>query len=411
MRHPRKTIAVIAWAILFMGLPGSHARAQSGDEGGGAVTPGWVFTPTVSIGASHDDNPVLAGRGSATPDDIVTSVRPGADLTLVRKHTFLGMGYRGSIQRYRTLDEYDNFAQGAYFELRHQPSRRYTLTVRDNLSVSPTTDMVEVAGVPFSRTGTQSNNLTAGLAASLTKRLQLSGDYHFQWFKFDRSEDPISSVLQGGRSHSVTVGARQSLTSRLKVGGDYTIQRANTGQPPVVGGGEPLQIPSFTIQNAMGSVGYQITPTIEVDGGAGISYLSFPGQIARTGPAAHVSLSKRTEHAFLTFSARRSFVPAFGFGGSVSNQEVLAAVRVPFARKRAYVDGSISWRDSEPVLEQELRLKSLWLKTSVGYAFQRWLRLEAFYDGTFQDTRIAGGQVDRNRIGVQVVTARPMRLN
>ena len=35
------------------------------------------------------------------------------------------MGYRGSIQRYRTLDEYDNYAQGGYFELRHQPSRRY----------------------------------------------------------------------------------------------------------------------------------------------------------------------------------------------------------------------------------------------------------------------------------------------
>ena len=410
MRHPRKTIAVIAWATLFMGLPGSHARAQSGDEGGAAVTPGWVFTPTVSIGAIHDDNPVLAGRGSATPDDIVTSVRPGVDLTLVRKHTFLGMGYRGSLQRYRTLDEYDNFAQGGYFELRHQPSRRYTLTVRDNFSASPTTDMVEVAGVPFSRTGTQSNNLDAALVASLTKRLQISGDYHFQWFKFDRSEEPISSVLQGGRAHSVTVGARQSLTSRLKLGGDYTIQRANTGQPPVVGGGEPLQIPSFTIQNAVGSVTYQITPTIVVDGGAGLSYLSLPGEIARTGPAGHVSLSKRTEHAFLTFSARRSFVPAFGFGGSVSNQEVLATVRVPFARRRAYVDGGISWRDSEPVLVGGLGLKSLVVQTSLGYSFQRWLRLEAFYNGAFQDSTVVGGNVDRNRFGVQFVTAHPMRL-
>ena len=147
----------------------------------------------------------------------------------------------------------------------------------------------------------------------------------------------------------MTVGARQSLSSRLKVGGDYTIQRANTGQPPVVGGGEPLQIASFTIQNAVGSVAYEITPTIVVDGGAGVSYLSLPGEIARTGPAGHVSLSKRTEHAFLTLSAKRSFVPAFGFGGSVSNQEVRATVRVPFARKRAYVDGGISWRDSEPV--------------------------------------------------------------
>ena len=74
------------------------------------------------------------------------------------------------------------------------------------------------------------------------------------------------------------------------------------------------------------------------------------------------------------------------------------------------MDGGVSWRDSEPVLESELRLRGLWLQTSVGYAFQRWLRLEAFYDGTFQDTRIAGGRINRNQIGVQVVTAHPMRL-
>jgi hypothetical protein len=405
-----KGITVIASAALLVGLAESRAIAQSGDEGAQRITPGWVVTPTVSVGITHDDNPVLAGRGSPSPDDIQTNVLPGIDLTFTEKHTFLGAGYRGSIQRYRTLDEYDNYAQGGYVELRHQPSRRLMLSVRDNVSVSPTTDLVEVAGVPFSRTGTKSNDLNAGLELTATKRLQLSGDYHFQWFKFDRSEDPISSVLQGGRSHSVTLGARQSLSSRLKVGGDYTFQRANTGEPPVVGGGEPLQIASFTIQNAVGSVAYQITPTITVEGGAGVSYLSLPGEVARTGPAGHVSLSKRTEYAFLTVSAERSFVPAFGFGGSVSNQEVRATARVPFARNRAYVDGGISWRDSEPVLEQELRLQSLWLKTSVGYAFQRWLRLEAFYDGTFQDTRIAGGRVDRNQIGVRVVTARPMRL-
>ena len=260
------------------------------------MTPGWVFTPTVSIGVTHDDNPVLAGGGVRDARRHPDQRTPGRRSHVGRKHTFLGTGYRGSIQRYRTLDEYDNYAQGAYFELRHQPSRRETLTVRDNVSVSPTTDMVEVAGVPFSRTGTQSNNLNAGLTASLTKRLQLSGNYHFQWFEFDRSEDPMSSVLQGGRSHSVTVGARQSLTSRLKVGGDYTIQRANTGQPPVVGGGQPLQRRASRFRTPSGSVAYQITPTIEVDGGGGMSYLSLPA-IARTGPAGHVSLSKRTEHA------------------------------------------------------------------------------------------------------------------
>jgi hypothetical protein len=403
------TIAVLAWAVLFATVPGSTAIAQSGDEGAARITPGWVFTPTVSIAISHDDNPVLAGRNDLTPDDILTNVRPGIDLTFTGKHTFLGTGYRGSVQRYRTLDEYDNYAQGGYVELRHQPWRRVLLSVRDNVSVSPTTDLVEVAGVPFTRTGTRSNDLDAGLTALVTKRLQLSSIYHFQWFEFDRPGDPVSSVLQGGRSHSVSVGVRESLTSRLKVGGDYTIQRANTGQPALEPG-EQVELGGFTIQNAEASVSYQVTPTILVDGGGGVSYLALPGEGTRTGPAAHVSLSKKTEHTELSVSAKRSFVPAFGFGGSSSNQEVRAAVRVPFSRKRAYVDGSIAWRDSEPVLERELRLRGLWLQTSVGYAFQRWLRLEAFYNGAFQDTTIAGGRIDRNRIGVQVVTARPMRL-
>src|SRR5918993_3379800 len=164
-----KIVTAIGWAALIIGVADSRAIAQPSDEAAPRITPGWVFTPTVSLGITHDDNPVLAGRGNPSPDDILTNVRPGGDLTFTGKHTFVGTGYRGSIQRYRTLDEYDNYGQGGYVELRHQPSRRVSLFVRDNVSVSPTTDLVEVAGLPFSRTGTRSNDLNAGLTASLSK--------------------------------------------------------------------------------------------------------------------------------------------------------------------------------------------------------------------------------------------------
>jgi hypothetical protein len=397
-----QTVTVIAWAALFLPIAGSPAFAQSGEEGAPRVTPGWVFTPTVSLGITHDDNPVLAGGGNPTPDDILTNVRPGADLTFTRKHTFLGTGYRGSIQRYRTLDEYDNYAQGGYVELRHQASRRVSLFVRDNVSVSPTTDLVEVGGVPFSRTGTRSNDLNTGLTASVTKRLQLSSAYHFQWLEFDRPETPSSPVLQGGRAHRVTLGGRQSITSRLKVGGDYTVQRATLGQ-----GAEGEE---FTIQNVEGTATYELTSTVVVEGGAGISHLALPGEEPRTGPAFRAALRKRTEYALLSLSAMRSFVPAFGLGGAFRNQEVLGTVRVPFSRNRAYVDGSIAWRDSEPVLPGGLGLKALWVQTGLGYSLQRWLRVEAFYNGSFQDSTAVGGNVDRNRFGVQFVTAHPMRL-
>jgi hypothetical protein len=236
----------------------------------------------------------------------------------------------------------------------------------------------------------------------VTKRLHFTGTYHFQWFEFDRTAVPISAFLQGGHSHTITLGARQSLNSRVKVGGDYTVQLATVGQQLEVGG--------FTIQNVEGVVSYQATPTVVIDGGAGLSHVQFPGETARTGPAGHVALRKRSEYALLSVSAMRSFVPAFGFGGSIQNQELLASMRVPFSRNRAFVDAGLSWRQSEPVLQRELGLKAVVLQTTVGYAFQRWLRLEAFYNGAFQQSTVVGGRIDRNRIGVQVVTARPMRL-
>jgi hypothetical protein len=397
-----RIVAVVASAVLFLGLAGSPAFAQAADGEAPRITPGWVFTPTVSLGITHDDNPLLAGGGNPTPDDILTNVRPGGDLTFTGKHTFVGTGYRGSIQRYRTLDEYDNYGQGGYVELRHQPSRRVSLFVRDNASVSPTTDLVEVAGLPFSRTGTRSNDLNGGLTASLTKRLQFSGAYAFQWLEFDRPDDPSSPVLQGGRAHRVTLGGRQAINSRLKVGGDYSIQRATLGQT--------VEDEHFMIQDLEGTASYELAPTVTIEGGAGISHLALPGEEPRTGPAFRAALRKRTEHALLSISAMRSFVPAFGLGGAFQNQEVLATVRVPFLRNRAYADGSIAWRDSEPVLVGGLGLKSLVALTTLGYSFQPWLRLEAFYNGTFQDSTVVGGNVDRNRFGVQFVTAHPMRL-
>jgi hypothetical protein len=293
--------------------------------------------------------------------------------------------------------------------LRHQPSRRISLVVRDNFSVSPTTDLVEVAGVPFSRTGTRSNDLDAGLTADVTKRLQFSTNYHFQWLEFDQPEDLIAPLLQGGRSHSVTVGGRQSINSRLKLGGNYMIQRATVGQAVQVGEAIDAQA-FFTIQNVEATASYQITPTMIVDGGGGISRLALPGVVARTGPAGRVALRKRTEYAQFSISAMRSFVPSFGFGGSLRNQEVLGTVRVPFSRNRAFVEGGVAWRDSEPVLLGEVGLRALWIQTTLGYAFQRWLRVEGFYNGAFQDSTVVGGSVERNRFGVQIVTAHPMRL-
>jgi hypothetical protein len=401
--RPHRATMLVA-ALLLLAAP---AAAQDELEAR-RVIPGWVLTPTVSLGVTFDDNPVLAGRGDPSPDDTITNVRPGLDLSFTAKHTFFGVTYRGSLVRYRTLDQYDSYDQGGTVELRHEPSRRVTLTLRDTFSVAPTTDTVDVAGVPFSRTGTRQNSFDGGATFAVTERLNLSGGYTFRWIDFDPPGGVLTPLLQGGRSHGVNLGARQQLSERWEVGATYTLESATVGDPRLLDGGEE----QFTIQNVEGVASWRAAPTVTIEGGFGISYLGLPSpEGSRTGPAGHVRVRKRTEYALFSAGAMRSFVPAFGFGGSLRNQEIFADVRVPFARKRAYVQGQLAWRDSEPVLEGELGITAAWVETVVGYAFLRWLRAEAFYAGVFQDTvTVAGGRIDRNRIGVRVVTAQPVRL-
>ena len=400
MRRFLKSIVVAA--VPCVALAAVPAAAQQ--EGEPRVAPGFVLIPSVAFGVIHDDNPVLASNNDSPPSDGLTKVQPAVDLTYTARHVLLSGGYRGSLQRFSSLDAYDSYDQGGHAEYRQQFSRRVGVSVRDNFSLSPTPDLVEVAGVPFTRTGTTQNTLMSALIIEAAKHLQLSVGYDFQWLHFNEPEAPNSPLLEGGSAHTVTFGARRALSSRVKVGGDYRVQRANVGE------NQPNE--SFTIQNAQGVVIVRLSPTITMEAGAGVSRLVLPEENGtHFGPAGHFSLHKRTEYAFFTVSTSRSFVPAFGFGGSFANQEVLGAVRVPFARRRGFIDGSIAWRESEPVLQRELATRALWVKTTVGYALQRWLRIEGFYNGAFQDTTVAGGRIDRNRIGVQAVTGYPMRLS
>jgi hypothetical protein len=46
----------------------------------------------------------------------------------------------------------------------------------------------------------------------------------------------------------------------------------------------------------------------------------------------------------------------------------------------------------------------------VGYALVRWLRLEAFHVFTRQDSIVTGGEINRQRAGLQLVVSQPMRI-
>ena len=102
-------------------------------------------------------------------------------------------------------------------------------------------------------------------------------------------------------------------------------------------------------------------------------------------------------------------MPSLGFAGSSRSQELRGYGHVPLAR-RLYVDGSASWRRSDPLLANILQLQSLWLTSVVGYEYARWMRLEGFYRFSRQDTQVAGGEIVRHRVGVQAVFSQPVRI-
>ena len=103
-------------------------------------------------------------------------------------------------------------------------------------------------------------------------------------------------------------------------------------------------------------------------------------------------------------------MPSFAFGGTNQSQETRGFVMMPLSRNRIYLEESAAWRRTDPLLAEELPLDSIWLHTTIGYAVQRWLRIEGYHAFSRQDVRLNNGQVNRNVIGVQFVVARPVRI-
>jgi hypothetical protein len=70
------------------------------------------------------------------------------------------------------------------------------------------------------------------------------------------------------------------------------------------------------------------------------------------------------------------------------------------------------FRDDEPLSSTDIQLplRSLRAYTSFGFAPQPWVRLEGFYVRVQQTSTRVGGQIYRNRIGFQIVTSKPVRI-
>ena len=82
---------------------------------------------------------------------------------------------------------------------------------------------------------------------------------------------------------------------------------------------------------------------------------------------------------------------------------------MPLSR-RVYTQSALAWRSNSDVQFTDTSLRSRWFEASIGYLAQPWVRVEGFYGGAYQTTSLPGGTLDRNRFGLQVITAKPVRI-
>jgi hypothetical protein len=368
------------------------------------MTAGWVFTPAISFGGMWDSNVTVRNENTPTTSELVGLVNPRGEIDFNGRRAKFSAGYSGSLEAYREVDELTRYDQRGRLQARYQMTPRLQFNTQQQLTISPTTDQLELGGLPFTHVGSRMLDARGGFVFDLARRAKLTGDYNFQWVNFDRGADaaPDFALLQGGHSHSPAVEFRYQLSRRIDVGANWSYRHTT------IDGGEQI----FDSQDARGIVSYEVGPSTTVRGSLGLAHVTIDGSAeTQTGPSFGASVSHKAAEVLIDAGYERSFLPSFGFGGLSANEVFHTGVRVPLARGRMVAASGFTWRRTEPALTQPIAvtLNSYWWNTSFGVHVARWLRTEAFYSLTHQASN-AQGNVDRSRIGIQFVTSKPMRI-
>jgi hypothetical protein len=361
--------------------------------------PGWTFTPGVVFGALYDSNVTLTspGFGQTVPGDKMFQIEPFGQLEFYGPRTTMNAGYRGFLRRYIDLNELDSLDHRASLSVRHRASRRVTLFATENFADVPTTDRLQLNGVPFLRSGARYNAATAGVEARLSRSTDFTTRYEMTWVRFDRDD----TVLTGGMVNGLRSSLSHRVSERLSLGGEYEIRWADLN--------EGTRIMLF--QDAGAVLRYRASEATTFEAAAGGAFLEDrTREVSRTGPYLRAELIHRARRATVGAQYHRSYVPSIAFGGTNQTETLHGYIQMPLDHNRLYLQQSAAWHRTNPFDTTALPLRSTWLHSVVGYAIQRWFRVEGYYALTHQDTRLAGGKIVRHVAGVQFVVSEPMRI-
>jgi hypothetical protein len=406
-----RLIFIVVWSALLA----SAASAQTSNfalmraPDAQAPPPGWVVTPALLYQSAWDDNVLLRLNGDEAPGDYINLVNPHIDASYLGRHSHFSASYDANFALYRQLDTLNSYDQHASVSASRAVTPHITLFAQNTFASVPTTELFNLVAVPFIRAGTKVDSLRGGTDASLSKYTTVTATYSFDWVAFE--QNTFNPFLFGGHTHGANVGLKHALNPTTSLTANYSFHHSLVGEEAVlIAGANPINHGTFNVQN--GDVGFEklLSPQTRVFGAFGFSRLDIAVVgLSQAGPAWRAGVTQHFKTAYVDASYIRSYVPAYGFGGTTQNEELRAQMMAPLAR-RLSVQSVVAWRRNEPVAIGALKLKSLWVEGSFGYALQPWVRLEAFYAGDHQVVEAPGGIASRNRIGLQIVTSKPLRV-
>jgi hypothetical protein len=400
----RISLMIAASLTLCAGAAGAQEERLGGSAPMPSYRAGWTITPTFGFSETYDDNISLFGINTAEAqnNDYIATFFPEVDLHYSGKHTTFGSGYTGSFLDYRTYSTLNRWDQRGRVDFRRQESAQIKWFAHANMALVPSTDLVDLGGIPYRRTGARTADGRAGVEYSLSARDAISTTGDYQDIQFDR-EPIVETVLRGGHVFESITAWRHKTSSRLAVGADYSYRRA------IVVGDSDV----FNLHGTQAALDYELSPLWSVSGAAGIVYMqSTPRLDGHLGPAYRISLERHRAGRTFHVGYLRSYIPSFGFGGTVQNQQANVGFHTPlFGSRHFYLDANGVFRDDEPLTSiDQLPLRSLRTYATFGWQPGPWVRLEGFYIRVQQTSLRVGGEIYRNRVGFQIVTSKPMRI-
>ena len=387
-------------ALLILSAGVGYAQERP-SEFANYVIPGWSFTPGISLSGMWDSNVSLsapeAELGRTLGDNLFVIV-PSAQVSLLSARTTFDAGYRGYLRRYQDVGHLNGFDQRAYAGFKHALTPRLNLSIADEFSRLPTTDLLWVYGVPFRRLGAKTNQFATELDARLTKYVDFGIRYENTWAAFDR----VDEFINGGTIHGFSANVKRRLSERATVGVEGRIRRSDVTRI----------VPRIAwFRDAGATFAYRLTEFLTLNLAGGFSYVREDfGNTTRTSPYYRIGLQHGMERVTMGVTLEQSYTPTFSLGGSNNNRELRGFVNMPFGRNRFYVQADASWRRWDRTSVTDVQFDTVITQAVVGYSALRWLRMEAYHAYSRQDSIIPGAPIQRHRIGTQVVVSQPMRI-